>query len=371
MTDACDERGIIALLTESRELPHGPAKVACIERATRFADAIGDTQLAFMAREALIEAAEFSGAPQKTLDAFAWCLAQCDRQPREFPVTRILWQYKWAADNVYLFPNMSRDDISRTLDDVERRFRAKRWGIRAPRKLRLVVAMGMGDREAARAHYRAWSATRRDTGSDCPACDQQAKTRFFQLMNDHKRAIRAAEPLLDGRLECAEEPHHTTCLAIRSFHRLGRLGEAVECYERTRRRLRPTSSLYGELAIHIEFLTLTSNFRRAVGLLERHLAGALATWDFEMKFKFLVAALLLIRALRRTRDGSMRLRLAGATPISRPDGVVNLAEAEAWLEGECRVIADAFDRRNGNSHYSSLVDEVPDLLALQQTVELP
>lgn len=371
MTDVCDERDVYRLLREARGLPHGPEKVACMERATRIADAIGSAILGFSTREGLIEAAEFSGAPEKSLGAFAWCLAQCDREPKAFPISRILWQYKWVADKLYIYPNMPRARIMATLDDVEARFRAKRWGMRGPRKLRLVVAMGMGERAAAREHYRTWSATRRDTGSDCSACDQRAKVLFAQFTGDHRRAARAAEPLIDGKLLCAEEPHRTTCMAMRSLLRIGRIDDAVECYERTRRRLRPTSSLYNEVAEHIEFLVLTQNLRRAQSLFERHLAGALASWDFQTRFVFLAAALLLIRAIGRSRGGHFRLRIAGETPLTRADGMVEPGEVDQWLERECRAIANAFDQRNGNAEYRLRLESIGELLASQRPVELP
>lgn len=370
MTDGCSEHDVVVLLREARGLPHGYERVACMERATELADSMGNPALAFLAREGLIEAAEFSGAPEKTLGAFAWCLAQCDRDSRRFPVSRILWQYKWVADKLYIFPNMSREKIVWTLDDVERRFRANRWGMRGPRKLRLSAAIGMGERDAARECYRGWTATRRDTGSDCAACDQRTKVEYFQFMEDHGRAARAAQPMLEGRLDCAEEPHRTTCMAIRSLLQLGRVDDAVECYERTRRRLRPASSFFDEVAEHIEFLVLTQNLRRAVGLFERHTARALLIWNFEMKFDYLLASLLLFRALRQTRTGPMRLRMTGTTPVSRADGWIEPAEVERWLEEDCRRIATAFDARNGNGHYLSRVDGLADLLAQQRPVEL-
>ncbi len=67
----------------------------------------------------------------------------------------------------------------------------------------------------------------------------------------------------------------------------------------------------------------------------------------------------------------MRLRMAGATPVSRADGWIDLAEVEQWLEVDCRRIAAAFDARNGNGHYSSRLDGLTDQLAQQQPVELP
>ena len=72
------------LLEQAWLLGHCPEQVALAEEAVRLADAHGDVELGFQARELLIEAGAFAGFPEKALVAFTWNLAQCDRDPQRF-----------------------------------------------------------------------------------------------------------------------------------------------------------------------------------------------------------------------------------------------------------------------------------------------
>src|SRR5579884_3112427 len=109
------------LMDQAAVLPDGPSKLALLEEAVRLADVHQDTALADEARDDLIRTATFSGYPEKSLVAFSWRLAQSDRDPEVFPEQALLWQYKWIANSLKYFPQITRTQIEDAFDDLARR----------------------------------------------------------------------------------------------------------------------------------------------------------------------------------------------------------------------------------------------------------
>src|ERR1043165_2002174 len=99
------------LLEKSNELKNGPERIDVLEEAVRIADEQGELDAGFRARLELIEAATFGGRPDILLTAFAWCLAEHDRDPDRFDRKDLLWKYMWVVGNIVEFPHITRAQI--------------------------------------------------------------------------------------------------------------------------------------------------------------------------------------------------------------------------------------------------------------------
>jgi hypothetical protein len=106
------------LISRAYYLPEGDERIMMLEEAVRQADTANDVKLQYDAREAFIEAAYFGGIPEKAMVAYAWCLAQYDRDPVRFREWNILWRYKWMVNVVCDFPQISKEQIYEMLDDM-------------------------------------------------------------------------------------------------------------------------------------------------------------------------------------------------------------------------------------------------------------
>src|SRR5262245_26585811 len=111
------------LYEQAQELPYGPAKIALLEEAVRLADAVEEVDAGFGLRMELTQAATFGGRHDVSIVAYAWCLAQADRNPDRYLDHQLLWQYKWVVDHAYEFPDISLGKIYELLEDLRRRFR--------------------------------------------------------------------------------------------------------------------------------------------------------------------------------------------------------------------------------------------------------
>jgi hypothetical protein len=343
------------LLEDASVLPYGSTKVAVLEEAVRLADAQDDLELGFRARESLVTAAEFSGAPEKALVAFTWQLAQCDRFPGRFDEWHVLWQYKWIVVSLPAFPHVPRERIESAIIDLETRYAPFGAGPRAGYKLRWRVARGMGQLAECRRWLDAWRDTRRDSLSDCAACDAAEEIEARLAMGDQQEALRLAIPVLGGRLTCAEVPHFTLAELLLPLLEMGEIEQARQNHERGYRLVSRNPKFLRAVAHHVAYLALTEQLPAGLRLLERHLGWALEASHKRDAFEFLLAArLLLARIAHAGRRRS--LRLPSSFPLRRDDARYEVAAILDWLDAELAALAARFDERNSNAYHSGLIE---------------
>lgn len=359
-----DRGRVDELMAEASDLPPGTLKVTLLEEAVQVADTLNDVELAYQARNKLIDAGIFSGRPDVALVAFSWCLAQFDRTPDRFDSWRILWQYKWIVANSLSFPEISRDRLERLLDDMERRHRE--WGstLHVVAMMRRDILEHFGDLPGARAAHAQYRRRRRDSLSDCAACCAGSDCGYFAGQKKWSLAVRAAEPVLQGRLTCSEEPHRILASVLRPLFQLGRLDEAKAYQKQGYRLVGNGNQFVTPQAKHLEFAVLVGDMPLAKRLVERHLPNALGAVSHRNRFTFLIASRFWAARLAATDSTKVKLRFpAGVIPFddgARSD-VVALGD---WFTTQVEDIARRFDSRNGNREFRKSIDQLPELLRL-------
>ncbi len=365
-----DDRSTVhKLVADAWELPEGLARTNAMARAVDEADRLGDVQLSFDTRKQLVNVANFGGSVDVSLTAFIWCLAQCDRDPKRFPESEMLWEYKWIVNDLAEFPTISRARIEAALDDLEMRYERSGWGRRGPRMKRCSAARTLGDLERLPDLMAQWLEVRRDRGADCRACEQDAKVGFAFELGDHRKAVSAAKPLLEGRQSCSHVPHITLAKVLRPMLKLGMHEEAVEAHLRGLPLVARGDGFLVPVAEHVEFLALTGNYAKAATLWARHVGKAMAAPNTLLRLRYLLGGRVLVLALRRAGREERSLRIPAGLPFHEPSGRYNLARLDGWLENEINGLARAFDARNGNDWYARLAAGLPSLLEL--SVRLP
>jgi hypothetical protein len=345
------------LLDEAYGLPPGPSQIALLEEAARLADTHGFDEQGFEIREELIHSCTFSGYPEKSLVAFAWCLARCDRDPEQFLVEDILWKYKWIAGSLSGFPQIPREQIESMIADMKRRYQQAGAGLRPVYRLQCDLALDMGDFEAAREHQRRWEMTQRDWLTDCAACELDATVHYHLLAGDSERAVEEAGPILSGRMRCNEVPHHTLARLLTALMKLGRLHEAAEYHQRGYRLIVGRREFVAYVANHLTYLSLAGKNSRAVAVLERHLPLAMGMNHLSRRFTFYLAAALLLGRLIAKGKTRLPMRLPQQFRPADEKGNHDLATLLEWINDELEDLAERFDRRNGNDYHRRQIAE--------------
>lgn len=340
---------IAAALRDNDAAPLGRARAARAEQLVEAAAQTGDRPLTIRALQDLIQAYEFGGEGDKSLVPFARTLRMWDENPGDFDertTHSLFWHFKWITGGMISHPNVPLATIREWLDEMGRRYAEHGHGTRAVHAQRYFVEEHIGNAEAAQAAFNAWIATDRDRMADCHACELNGQGHWHALNERYGEAIALWQPVLDGRLSCAEEPHRVLSKSLLPLLHLGRPGAARDNHLRGYRMARGNPNLRSAVARHIEFAALTGNEARGLEMLAEHVAWLTPADESPVdRLAFLEATALLLR----------RLRAAGRGDVPVPTGRGGTATVDDLLprmEDELFAIAARYDARNGTSEVS-------------------
>jgi hypothetical protein len=353
------------ILDRAAELNDGPAKIELLQEAVRLADHYANIDAGFEARMRLQEAALVCGSADVLLVAYAWCLAQAEKDPDRFGLHQVLWRNRWAIVYLPTFPEIPRARILEAIVDMTGRYKRAGASLRPVHLLRWKVAMKLGDGMMAAEARRAWSRCRRDWLSDDEQTElvTQIDHHLFrerwadaaELANDYINGQHRDRAYLDSVLSWMPVP----------LLRLGRVDEAMSVHERGFRLTTRNSALVTQAGRHIQFLALTHNFPRAIRLVERYLPYCVGS-DPEDKVEFYPCLVTLFRVLREAGRGTVKLRMTPNCPGFRADGRYDVTELDRVYFAEAENVSARYDARDGNDYYVRSLSELDELLAIAQ-----
>ncbi|MEK4277363.1 MULTISPECIES: hypothetical protein [unclassified Paenibacillus] len=340
------------LMDEAYGLPNGPAKLGMLEEAARVADVNGMEEEAYEARSEIVETATFCGYPMKALIAFSWQLGKFDQQPEEYDEETLMWSYKWILGKMPDFPEISREKILELLEDFGRRFKSYGYSERSYWYYRFRIFMDFGELEEAGRSYDRFRTMDRDFMSDCEACEQDEIMRYFLLKGDDEKVLEAAQPILKGRMSCAEIPHLTLSEILMPLYRLGRTAEADKHQTKGYRLIKGQNDFVQSFAEQMDYLTRT-NPAKGIDVLEETLVFAADHEDPYAKMLFYARAASLLRRWAE-ESPEYRLRLPASFPYEGDPG--DLLKLADYFAEHAQTASAKFDQRNGNHHVSSLIE---------------
>lgn len=351
---------------EARQLSDSPAKVALLEQAVKIADSLNDTDKGVELRMELVSAAISSGVDDRALVAFAWCLAQSDKDNERFPENDFLWEYKWILGGITGFPTVSVQKIWEMEDDYEKRLSRNGYSLRPVYKLRSTIASDMGFLRRAREFETKWRKAPRDGMVDCRACEVDSEVRALLRKRKFSEVVRKAKPILNGSLRCQSVPQRTYGDVVIAQLSLGNLDEAHEAFAAGYPRLHNKHNLLLAISNHLCYLIRVLDVRRGLKLIERHLP-----WTFQANYPldrmvFFAMTGCFFERLAAERPKPRKVRIPSALAVHRDDDKYAPAELAAWFQSEAALMAARYDHRNGNNYKSW---ELADLRALALGLE--
>ena len=355
------------MLEQANDMRDSPEKVAWLEATIRQADLEQNTEVAFEARDEMIDAATWSGQAEKAMLAFAWCLNHHDQQlPEErdwWQNQNLLWRYKWILSSLENFPHIAAARVEALFQDFETRLTQAGYGHRAVAHKRLNYALHRGDRPEAAKQFERWQSLPQDSMADCTACEANEVVSYHIFLDQHEQALKAAKPLLEKRLTCHSVPTTTYSNVLKPLLILGRLEEAVR-YHKLGIRISGDADYLQSSANHLGFLALTGNFGPAKRLIEKNLRLVLETRELKSKFEFLGATLTWLLCLERAEFDRVNLNLTASIPVEtianprlQKSKTYRIAAFKQWIESETKQLATQFDTNIGRTEFAALLEQ--------------
>ncbi len=355
---------IYNLLDEAYDLENGKTKTSLCEEAVRLADIYGDESVQIETRNELIDAAIFGGESEKAIVAFSWMISKQKENPELINTYEFMWKYKWILGYICSFPNITRKQIDAIFADAADFYQANDASLRPIYKNLCSLEMSSGNNEKAVEFYKKWQSAVSDDHSDCVACEVNMQVDYQAFYKNDERALEIAKPILNGKMKCAEVPHATYGHILMPLIRLKRFEEAEESFNKGYKMVSKNGDFLAEVINHLRFLVLANKTKNAIRLFEKHLIWALEAKQLDERFNFYNVAWLLFDKLESDGETSIKLRLPNLFEYYSDKGIYEIAELKAAFEKDLRIIADMFDKRNGNKYYSEKILQNKDLQKL-------
>jgi hypothetical protein len=353
------------LYEQADSFPYASKKRAdVLDEAARCAEAEGNEELCYDIRYDLIDAALDAGDVQRSLIAFAYCLAMCDARPERRPESRLHWRYKWVLEWAPRFVEVSRTQIEQLLADVERRFTRVNYGKNALAKLRARAAYFLGDRADVARHYERWKVTPRDAVSDCRVCDLDEEVMLLEELGREQDALRVAQSIVHGSQRCQEVPHLTYARTLPMLLRAGHRDVAVSHHRRGYPLLKTLKhKLVGHVGSHLVHTAVLGETGRGLRILRETLEAAAEHGVADSRLSYFLGAEVLLERVART-EPLVHLALPRGLGGDGSEGQHESLALSRLFAEQASSLAAGFDARNGNRRASEQAARIRDFRAL-------
>ncbi|KPA27208.1 Uncharacterized protein AMR48_2050 [Leptospira interrogans] len=253
------------------------------------------------------------------------------------------------------------------LEDLEKRYE-KNGGNKYPvLMLKRSISMMMGNiEESQKYHELLKQTTAKGRLADCAACVQNSEVFYAVHLGQDELALEKAQPILSGKLRCAEVPHLTYGTLLLPLLRLNQPEEAARLHKIGYKLVSNSTGLLGTISNHLLFLGITGEIAKAIQLLEKHFTSAFGASDRNHRFEFYRAVKFLMERILLSNLKSIKIRMPKTFPNYKEDGNYAVIDLDSWFGEEALKLASQFDSRNGNDSYMKNLGELKALHELAQ-----
>ncbi|SCG52642.1 Putative sensory transduction regulator [Micromonospora halophytica] len=346
---------LVAALADARDMPDGEARFAELERIAARADALGDARSALDARFALVEAYLLHGERWRLTEPVRRCLAAVDRFPellaeRPGEAELLRRHQRYAVEAAIGTPRIGLDTARALLDDLARRG-GETSGLVA--QLRCRLADHLGDEPTARRWHDTWAAAEPDPTAGCPGCLPARRAELLAGWGDDVAARETLRPVLDGAVDCTDQPERALAVGLLPWLRAGETERAGQAHVRAYRRHRRERTAFGYLAVHLRFCALAGHPGRGLDVLAEQLPRLDHPYDDLTAMEFAAAGALVCALAAEAGLGGRRIHRPAHG--SRPAAEVDVDTLGTDLLTLATGLAGSFDARNGTGHQSGRI----------------
>ncbi|MBT0995796.1 hypothetical protein KIN34_16070 [Cellulomonas sp. DKR-3] len=352
-------------ISRLRDLPYGLARTAAFEQLVARLEAEGPEAARAYGYAGLVESLVWGQEVQKAFVPFTRWLRWADEHPEHLDDGDwhlLHWSFKWMVSDLMEYPSVSREQIERTLADMERRYALAGNGMNAVRHERFLWEWSRGTPDAAAA-YESWVTTPRDDFSQCEACEPGDRASYLFDAGRTDEGIRLLEATLPQDPRCATEPADMLSLLQLAYLDAGRYDDAARTYRRALASLdQAEGGMVGARGRHVVFLLRAGHRERALARLVAEGALLVAAPTPWLRLVFLRQAAG-VTAWWRTHEPERPVAIEGV-----PAGTV--AELDDWVLAQARALTSQFDERDGTDGSARALAEALVLDVVTEPVDL-
>lgn len=344
-------RQVRELLEAADELPHSPTRLAIEEEAVRLADTYRDAALGMEARQALMDTADSTDRGDVLATAFAWCLAQHDRDPVRFANWNVLEHYRRVIERLANLSDVTRASLEKLLADFGVRLERTGFSKRIWYYARQSLARDVGDPELARGAFQAMREHPRDAMSSAPEIELAEEIQAELFLGNFDQALQVARPFFDNPARTPSTSDRALSFLLVPLLERQRIGEASALNARCRRSYHPKGTYHWWYGNLLKFSAITGDLKIAAKLYGECQQRMNALTSGMELLHFSMDAIVVLDRLIAAGKRDLALRLADGVPVANRRGRYAVQDLRDWLFRDASTWAERFDVRNGNSYF--------------------
>lgn len=235
----------------------------------------------------------------------------------------LLWYFKWVLPDLPEMVNLEKEMIFSANDIMKHHYSTMNFSLAMYHKTLMLQNIVMGDVELAKENFSLWQQLEDDGMSDCPACELAEEINYFAFIGDYEKVVEISQPILSGKMTCAEVPHIVYGSILKSMVKLGKLEDAKKYLPKAVEVLKDDKQFIKHIPDLIEVAVKLNDIDYARELAEANEEYILTSTEDLIALKYFIAT-------AAFKEDSYDRALTGAK---------------------------LFDERNGNSYYTDYIAE--------------
>lgn len=343
--------------SQIKKLPHGEPRLQMHRAAVKEADEDGNFIYRLYRRYEYIRESEFHGDFMEALTEFPKMMQIFDEEEAKGGTDRedaytLLWAFKWILGGCQYYYQVTTEQFEAFLAEYKKRMIRYGYSLRTyyGEKMKYYSFINPKVEEE---NYHLFIKQRRDSMSDCEACDRDSVVQYYLGRGEVDKAREKAQPLFDRKLYCGEVPEITyKAFTLYNCKQLA-LGNEIDMVEADRfctliaNPIRYSCVAIEGFGVPMIYYAMT-NTSKALSWYKRFWPTFESMRNPTYKFYFAIGAVLFFQ--KRSKE-TYKMQLASNFPFYNEENVYNVKQLIQYYYDFAKDYATKLDARNGTSDF--------------------
>ncbi|MCR4690720.1 MAG: hypothetical protein K5739_05220 [Lachnospiraceae bacterium] len=264
----------------------------------------------------------------------------------------VLWRYKWLLGDGWEFYQVTTPQFEKLLQDSVIRYKKAGYTFRSLYMSAVEYYYDIDD-EKAKEYYQLYLTQKRDSMTDCAACEISSEIGYDLHLDKYSEARKKAENVISGRLNCTVQPYSVYCTLIdyavekQLYGKMlpAGLGEELAGFAAdARKAIVKMGLLKVNTGLLLQYYALFEP-NKAINLLKQFPDFTETVVSPLARFKFALGMMLFIQRLGNKK--TYKMKIDSRFPFYNPENVYEPAKMYDYYEGIARQIAEDFYKSQG------------------------
>lgn len=344
-----------SLMKKYNKLANGKSKLEGIKLAIKQADDNKDYNWALLFREEYIKESIFEDDSFNAITMFPEYMTIFDshvelQNTHQFT---FMIRFKWIIENIINFYQVSKEQIDEYFEEFKNRCNKYGYSLRSY-YMKHTEFYKYIDINIAKSDFEKYKKFKRDSISDCYACDTNKQVSFELDFGNIKSAIKMAKPILNGTQRCSEVPQVTYGALMYAFTKIGQFNEALQYASLVYKQIKGEVNFLKILGDMLILYSLT-DINKGLDIFKSNVFCVANSNNPSYNFHFYNGAYRLFKSILAVDSSQLFLNIPKNLPIYNDSNVYDVSQLMEYFYNQAKDLAIKFDTRNGTNYFMDLL----------------